>query len=58
MECTKGEIRQIVREELERIVRIYLEVKGMAIAIDKGLFFSERPPSPSHNKPSHRRKSA
>jgi hypothetical protein len=58
MSCTKEEIRQIVREELERIMRMYLEAKGMAIAIDKGLFFSERPSSPSHNKSAHQRKSA
>jgi hypothetical protein len=58
MSCTKEEVRQVVREELERILRIYLEAKGTAIAIDKGLFFSEHIPATSHNKSAPQRKSA
>ena len=48
---TKEDIRQIVREELERVLMVLLDAKTTATAIEKGLFYSDGSPSTSHNKP-------
>ncbi len=50
---TKEEFRQIVREEVERVLKIYLDAKTTAMAIGKGVYYSdgsEHAPSPLHKK--------
>lgn len=68
MSITKEELRQIVREEIERVLTIYLDAKSTAHAMEKGNFYTAKPalftpsvvsepdPSPSHNKPARQKK--
>ena len=51
------ELRQIVREEIERGLIMLLEAKTTATAIKKGLFYSDAPLL-SHDKSAPRRKSS
>jgi hypothetical protein len=54
MEITKEELRQIVREECERIAIIYLDAKGHDAALaNHALFVVKTPLSPSYKKSSH-----
>jgi len=41
MDITKEELRQIVREELERAITIVLDAKSTATAIEKGVYYSD-----------------
>ena len=58
MTVTKEEVRQIVREELERILTLYLDAKTTATAIKHGLYYSDCAPSPLRNKSSPQHKSS
>ena len=60
MAITKAELRQIVREEIERSIRIVLEARNTATAIEKGLLYSDGSRVldglvPLHNKSALRR---
>jgi hypothetical protein len=49
----KEEFRQIIREENERILKMYLDAKSTAIAMENGAFYSKPVSEISHNKPAH-----
>lgn len=53
---TKGELREIVREEIERAILIVVDAKTTATAIEHGLFYSVPVLLPLHSKSARRRK--